>query len=132
MVNNNRDNKGRFIKGRKVEQPRNNLGQFVPKIRKVNKVFNKKADSRAASIEDALVKGGSNINAIVETVMAVRTTDDPKKVKGQVSAILRDIRNEKGYWKKYEIINNENEIRIQVKESESAEPTTEPDAEMVQ
>jgi hypothetical protein len=71
-------------------------------------------NSRAGVIETALVTGSDSIDGIVDTVMEARPNDDPKRVKSQISAILRDIKNERGRWKKYSIVQDENVLRIVV------------------
>lgn len=72
-------------------------------------------NSRANAIEAALVTGAASIDEIVDTVMEARPEDDPKKVKGQIRAILRDIKDGRGRWKKYDISNEEGMIQIMVK-----------------
>lgn len=71
-------------------------------------------NSRAGVIETALVSGGTDIDDIVDKVIAERSEDDPKKVKSQISAILRDIKKGKGRWKKYSIVQDENVLKIVV------------------
>lgn len=88
-------------------------------------MFAKKGNSRAALINKALIKGGKNIVDIVNAVMNDKPNDDPKKVKGQISAILRDIRNSKGYWKQYNIVVSEQELRIEPKEPATQESVKE-------
>lgn len=72
-------------------------------------------NSRADAIEAALMTGASGIDEIVDTVMLARPNDDPKKVKGQIRAILRDIKDGRGRWKKYDVSNEEGMVQIMVK-----------------
>jgi hypothetical protein len=75
------------------------------------KMFDTK-NSRADAIETALVTGAATVNDIVSMVIETRPDDDPKKTKGQVKAILRDIREGRGRWKKYTITGEEEGVKI--------------------
>jgi hypothetical protein len=115
-----RNEKGQFVKGQKNETVvgRNELGRFVNKpvqiivlpventkqtnVESEKKMFETK-NSRANAIEAALMTGAETINDITNMVVETRPNDDPKKVKNQVKAILRDIREKRGRWAKYNI-----------------------------
>ncbi len=75
-----------------------------------------KENSRADAIEIALINGAASIDEIVEAVMSVRLNDDPKNVKAQVGAIIRDIKSGRGRWKKYDVIQTEELVQIVTKE----------------
>jgi len=125
-----RNEKGQFVKGQKNETiaSRNELGQFTSKtiqtivlpvetkqnqnnMESEKKMFDTK-NSRADAIETALVTGAATVNDIVSMVIETRPDDDPKKTKGQVKAILRDIREGRGRWKKYTITGEEEGVKI--------------------
>lgn len=115
-----RNEKGQFINGNKNENivGRDNKGRFISKLIQTivppveqpqqntesdKKMFEPKKDSRATAIENALVQGASTVEEIADMVIIARPNDDVKKVRNQVKAILRDIREKKGRWTKYNI-----------------------------
>lgn len=115
-----RNEKGQFVKGQKNETivGRDELGRFVnkpvqiivlpvenveqPNVESEKKMFETK-NSRANAIEAALVTGAETVDNITNMVVETRPNDDPKKVKGQIKAILRDVREGRGRWAKYNI-----------------------------
>lgn len=115
-----RNEKGQFVKGQKNETVvgRDELGRFVnkpvqiivlpvenveqPNVESEKKMFETK-NSRANAIEAALVTGAETVDNITNMVVETRPNDDPKKVKGQIKAILRDVREGRGRWAKYNI-----------------------------